>query len=189
MRFFDLNEEEEYYDSKFNLLEYETKNLITNFGTMFLIWSAVGLAILISFVVKFIGRWVPKAIPIYKKFNRFVYWNLILRLLVESTLELCLCGMMDLKVMNVSNWGYTLSYGLSALALLTLIAYALWIRLYLKKYPHFIKKPEFQRKFSEVYSGLDESQIQISLHQAEYYVYRRFLYAGIAFFTFNHMWQ
>ena len=101
-----------------------------------------------------------------------MYWNWLIRLLIESMLEICLLGVMDLKIGNVSTSGNILSYGLSAFLILTVVGYVLWIPLYLKQDTKDLMKPESRIRFGEVYDGFNRDHLKASLKQAEYFVYR-----------------
>ena len=149
------------------------------------VWIGVFVVIVVGLILKIAGRWSQATRKIALKFDELMYWNLIVRLVIECMLEFCLCTMMDFKVENTSSWGYFFSYGLSYFVVLGVIGYALFIKLYLKKYTEILLEPKMKKRFYTAYDGLNFEDVKRSLTSQEYYVYRRLIYAGIAFFTFD----
>ena len=183
--FFGLDEGEEPYSVGFELLGYGARNFIINLGSVFLIWAVLLFAIVLSLPFLLASRWSETARVVYKAFSDWVYWNVPLRLFLQSLFEIVLCGMMDINLMNLSTPGYVLSFGLACLFMLATVAYALWIPLFLKKNEEKLLKPKTKSVYGEVYSGLWMRQIVVSLRQAEAFVYRRVAYAAICYYTFN----
>ena len=69
-------------------------------GTLFIIWNVVFASIILSFILYMLSRWSNIARKMYKKFSELVFYGLILRLMIESMLEFCICSMMDFKIVS-----------------------------------------------------------------------------------------
>ena len=137
-------------------LNYEYMNFLSNLGCNLVIWAAVPVIILISLPLKLFSRCSSVCRKVYGKFCDKMYYSFLIRLLMQSVLEFCICGLVDLQAMNISNLGYSLSYILSALAITAIITYAFWIRLFLGKNIDNLADPEFMKKYGQAYTGFKE---------------------------------
>ena len=60
-----------------------------------------------------------------------MYYTIIIRLLIETMLDLCINGLIEIVSYNFSNAGYILSFMTSVLSVTAVIAFGLWLNFFL----------------------------------------------------------
>ena len=87
-------------------------------------------------------------------------------------------AMMEIVLVHIKNWGYTISYGISFACLTILVAIMLWMRFWLRKQD--LNEESIETRFGGVYEGLNPQKE--SLLYQEWFIFRRLMFAATAFY-------
>ena len=90
--------------------------------------------------------------------------------------------MIDLLTINLSNYGYKISFFFAALSLIAVIGYMLWMQFFVIKNLENLRNYEFNKKFGEAYSGMRNNYTKGTLMHYQMFVVRRIIYCLIAVF-------
>ena len=155
-----------------------------NSGFILLMVASVISLIVLSIILALAAKVTDKVKKWKAKIDRILYWNSIIRLLLELSLELSIICLMDIAIHNFSNWGYTVSFTLSVLSIFGLVGFAFWIRFYLKKKD--LKSKILQDRVGSAYDSLKPNASSLII--TEWFIYRRLIYAAAAFFGQGQLW-
>ena len=106
-------------------------------------------------------------------------WNFMLRTLIEATLDLALISMVETYVLNLENWGHTISFTISCLVLAALVLLALITRFYLGRLD--LSCTMTVDSVGTIYDGLIHKKSSLML--PEWFIYRRLLFAASALYA------
>ena len=197
---FDIVETEDLYVELFNLdqegpyaseyarLLYLGKSWLFNSGF-----------ISVTFVLTVLFYGVAKLLPLcrdkhprFKKFSnkldKDLYWNFVIRLLLELSLELFIISIMDVSMGNFSTYGYGISFFFALFSLMAVLGIGLISRLYLRKNYDKLKEQSWIDRVGSIYQGLNLKSKVNSLFHVEWFLLRRFIYAATAFYAIGNYW-
>ena len=79
---------------------YEQQNFLVNCGVIFIIMCTIICLVFLSMILGGLGKVSRIAMRISRKLNGVLYWNLILRNVMELSLEFAIIALMDIAVQN-----------------------------------------------------------------------------------------
>lgn len=174
---------------EFERLQYNAQNFWLIVDFMLLPTIVLVLLVLLSMLLQ-CGRKHSETVKrISSNINKLIYYSFFLRLIMEMSLEFSVAAFIDLRVRkwDVSS-GYVVSSVLAVLALLSMVWFVAYIHFsVLKKYSTLKNKTVFE-SIGCIYEGLNIKSKPWSLKWTQWFVVRRVIYAGAAFYARTMLW-
>lgn len=101
------------FDVNFNQMKYDSHYFIVNCGTMLFFAPFLLLPYLIEIVARKMGTKIACLQTISNWFKKRIYWNLMIRVLLEASLEIFIMGFIDIYYVDYSSIGKAISSLLS----------------------------------------------------------------------------
>ena len=117
-----------------------------------------------------------------------LYWNPVVRLITEMSLEFFLVAMIDLYVQNLTSSGYRFSYALSIIALISTLGYLVVLNFYLWPKYNELKELKYLKHWGSFYEDYNLSSRKYALVQTGWFIIRRCLYAACTVFYADSFW-
>lgn len=182
----DEGEEECIEIDSFYELGYESKFFIENLGTMFLMMAMFPVVLAALAIMYFLKNRYKKVDEVYTKIYNALFFNVILRFLLEGYLEFAIDALINVEGGNLVYDDITT--GLSSVlaiimtVVLILLPFIMWY--ILKKNFHRLREEAIEGKFGSIYEGLRHKPG--SIYYNCYFVARRFGFAATAVFLPNY---
>lgn len=150
----------------------------------------VGMALCygISKILPLCNSRYPKVEKISKKLDDRLYWNAILRMILELSLELFIISIMDVSRANFDTYGYIISFSLALLSLSAIVGVLILSRAYLSQNYELLKEKAWRETFDSIYMNLNLKSKVHALFFTEWFLIRRFIYAATAFYGIGNYW-
>lgn len=172
------------FGDNFEQLLYPSRHFLLNAGSLlpFIFLTLLLLAIygLIAQIkaqssMSFGGRLFQK---IQQKLRALLIWKLVIRFIMEGSLEFFIMCLMDIREQSFGTTGNIISFDISLILVFIQLAYGLlYVRYFLRKRFDRLSLTENVEKFEETFEHLDLRQGRNVLLEPEYYIYRRFIFA------------
>jgi len=158
---------------------YAEINFILNSGTSFWLlvsWAFLGLiSIILQFIPIFQTRWYNIAV----KLNTFVFFQLIIRIFLETYLELLVCALINVTNLNWNFNGERLSSLFSCVMVVGLTAAPQMVHYLLtKNQRQILNNKSISERYGDMYEGLKPDD-KFSLTYPYYFLMRRMSLAYI----------
>ena len=166
---------------------YDTTNVVqSSFLNLILLSSIIGTVILII-LLRLVCFKVAKVKSCLDKIWRMIFWNFIIRTLLETYLEVAIVNMIKIYAINDQSWFETSgsAYCLFILAVLTLFCLLTPVFLYYKR--NDFKKPEFIDKYGSLVQDMRISEKGVLLYHA-FFMARRFIFSMLIVFLSARPW-
>lgn len=143
------------FSESFDNMGYGTKNFVENLGTLFII-VMVGFLFLIIICLLGIFRYTHRKIHLkYESWRDTMFWNTIIRFILEGYIELGLSSFLHYTILNWSTWSEVMA-SLIAMGMLGTV-YAMpvisaWIIYHNRK---ILINHSFEESFGAFYEGLN----------------------------------
>jgi len=183
---FDFTPSEEAHTLNFRLLGYESKNAIENLGNNFLVLLfAIGMIMLIFALEMIINsrfcrdskllKWILQALR-----KQFMF-SFILRLVLETYLEICICVLINLKNLQKSTAGDRFATSTTAILSVIVIFLPPVLAVFCTLYRNHLYDPLFVQRFGALFESLDPNR-SISVMYFPAFTLHRLLFAWTAVF-------
>ena len=167
---------------------YGEVNIIVNSAFNYIIYSSVAALIIVLIFLRLFFFKAEKVKKCLIKVWRTIFWNMILRVLIETCMEQSVTNLIRMYSINDETWfetsTSTLAIGwLSVLGLLSII-----IPVLLTKNKSKVDSVEFKAKYGSIMQGLNMKK-PMSRYVYTFYILRRILIGAILVFTVRYPWS
>lgn len=173
-------------DNNFEEVGYESRNFIQNLGSIYYFFPLIGVWLLLLAILKLFAacgcsrpnRW-------YAKLKAALFWNFLLRLVIESYLELHLSS-----TINAANLYFSSNSGDWLASLTTLpVAFVVnvfpfWLFVFLRRNFDQLSEENFKARFGATYEGL-ATECKSFVGHPLIFVLRRMLFSLMVIFVPN----
>ena len=164
-------------------------NLIQNLGIMLVIALAIVLFLLILVLMKYLGRRYERVSELYKNLRNKVYYNTLIRYVIQSTLKIQIASCTTIGMITWSTFKET-SQGILAIFLMTLFTICpLLFALVLYRNNDNLHKQAMRAKIGTMYPGVwleedENNRFQLSLIIV--FLVRRSIFVALTFSLYDY---
>jgi hypothetical protein len=177
---FDFDPEQTTDNIRFNTMGYDSTNFIRNAGTAFyflVIWALVCLVTGVVYIVK--GK-RPRMNRLFTKLALFCFFSFVIRILLETYLDLLISVFLNIKALNFSESGEFFSSVMSVTMVSFLVIMPFGAFFMLHRTLSKFSLDKFQQKYGELFHGYRTSNYGY-FYNANF-LFRRLTYAlGLVF--------
>ena len=169
------------------MLGYESANMSDTLGSLFIIILLTAIALLVTALLLPFKR-IRCCKKVNGKLKGWLHWNFVIRLIIESSMDLTFTCYFNLKYANFSVHHYGSFINFIAAILLggLLIASPFFILVFYGLNFSKVHDEKFEKKYGAVYEGL-RLKSRSALVYNSYFVTRRCLFMCIALFLYKRV--
>ena len=196
---FDIIETDGIYDTILDLPP--SKPLSPNFESVglesiFIIYnmgSITLIALLIPFIMMFVRalKFLPESCQTIHKFafeiEKQLYWNSLIRVLMESFLILLLCCMINTSHLDWTSVSLAINSTLVIVIAATILGFPIVILCILNRYFYQLENLHFRSQYGTAYNGLDFRKGKMILVHISMFFLRRLLLTGCAVYLRDNL--
>mmetsp|Transcript_19233 Transcript_19233/g.18374 ORF Transcript_19233/g.18374 Transcript_19233/m.18374 type:complete len:268 (+) Transcript_19233:676-1479(+) len=159
-----------------------SSSVIENIGLVIIFAGAVIVILLLVLVIRFLKQRFPKCLKLYEVIKKKVFFNLIIRMLIQSYLKLTLATFLALNSATFTTPLAIAEAAVAFLLVLFIFAFPLSSFLFIKKNQDKLEIETFRDKFSSFYSRVKTFQAYAKYQTILYLLRRLILSLTIMYF-------
>jgi len=179
--------------SSLDQLSYGSRYMSRNLGSVYVIFVISFVILVFTFLFWVFSKCCGCSERAFKKLETKFLWNYYIRLVLEASLELSFCCIINIKYGNVFRYPETPTAGsvvnfVVAVFFTVVVLVSPLVILIAYNY-HFLKlaEPEFEHRYGAAYEGLKHLERSVLIYPA-LFVARRILFGVLAVYCYHFVW-